>query len=771
VPDEVAKRRGGASRTRPGDSADTGRPAGASASHHASAFVLRESKLRIPEWRQGAVRRRKLVESLLQSTAPFVVVSAPSGAGKTIGVRQWVEAEERPASWLHLDRGDNDPVTLLHYLARALAGVATVDPAVESWLGLPMPPLQKAIVPALAEAMTRAPPLVLVLDDVHLVRDPRCWAALWPILSSPPAGSTVVLCGRTDPPLPLPRLRAEERVVEYRYAELAFDRDEVAELLVIRGLPATEGLVDHLLATAEGWAAGLYLVATALKRQGTTGWPPDPAAARRDIADYLAGEVLTEQPPEYVEFLTHTSIVDRLSPALCNALTGRIDGLDMLRRVEKENLFVVRLDGDMGWYRYHHLFAELLEGELRRRDPGAVPELHRRAAGWYEERDQVRQAVRHWLAAGELERAGDLVAARWMSRYDMGRLLAARLWLDEFGAGQELAYPPLTIASAWIRGLTGEPVAAGRLLARLDSADLEAPSPDGMACLRSSVALLAAVLGTGGAVGMRRQADLAVALESGNARTGLWLALATHTAGLAAALCGDAGPAAESLHAAARHDSSVRSSIEEASLGHLSLMAADEGLWDDAESYALEAAAKSEVYDLEDYLPSVPARMARDRLSARAGDADAAADLEELFDGLDPRFCQWLGPQIALILAEVALEGGDVPRAHHWLVEAGEGLDRWSAPSLTRRAGELERRLRERAVVEPVSVAEQRVLELLATYLTVPEIATRLALSPNTVASHVRSLHRKLGATSRSATVERAIELGLLAGRPAAPAD
>ena len=353
----------------------------------------------------------------------------------------------------------------------------------------------------------------------------------------------------------------------------------------------------------------------------------------------------------------------------------------------------------------------------------------------------------------------------------MGRLLAARLWLDEFGPGQEVAYPPLTIASAWIRGLTGEPVAAGRLLARLDDADLEAPSLDGMACLRSSAALLAAVLGMGGAAGMRRQADVAVALESGNAGTGPWLAVATHTAGLAAALCGDDGSAAESLRAAARQGSRLRSSVEEASLGRLSLLAADEGRWDDAESYALEAAAKNEVYDLEDYLPSVPARMARDRLSARAGDADAVADLEELFDGLDPGFSQWQGPQIALILAEVALEGGDVPRVHHWLVEAGEGLDRWLAPGLARRAGELERRLRERAVMEPVSVAEQRVLELLATYLTLPEIASRLALSPNTVASHVRSLHRKLDSSSRSATVERAIELGLLAGRPDAPAD
>ena len=246
--------------------------------------------------------------------------------------------------------------------------------------------------------------------------------------------------------------------------------------------------------------------------------------------------------------------------------------------------------------------------------------------------------------------------------------------------------------------------------------------------------------------------------------------LATHVAGLAAALCGDSEAAIACLHRVASRGCSARSAIEQASLGHLSLIAADEGRWDDAEIYALEATAKTEHQDPDDYLPSVPARVARDRLSARAGDADAVADLEELFDGLEPDCRQWQGQQIALILAEVALDGGDLQQAHQWLHEARQRLDRWSAPGLALRARELEKRLRERAVMEPVSVAEQRVLELLATYLTVPEIAARLALSPNTVASHVRSLHRKLGATSRSATVERALELGLLAGRPAAPA-
>jgi LuxR family maltose regulon positive regulatory protein len=358
-----------------------------------------------------------------------------------------------------------------------------------------------------------------------------------------------------------------------------------------------------------------------------------------------------------------------------------------------------------------------------------------------------------------------------MSRYEVGRLLSARLWLDEFGPGQELAHPPLTVASAWLRCLTGDAAAAARLLDRLDPASLEAPSPDGAACLRSSVAILSCVLGAGGATGMRRASDVAVGLEAGNTRTSVWSDLAAHFAGLAAALCGYSEAGIACLDRVARRDGNAGSYVKQASLGHLSLIAADVGRWDDAASHALEATANTEHNTLDDYLLSLPARVARDRLSARDGDADAVADLEELFDGLEPDCRQWQGLQIALILAEVALEGGNVSLAHHWLLEAGEGLDRWSAPGLARRAQELERRLRERAVTEPVSVAEQRVLELLATYLTVPEIATRLALSPNTVASHVSSLHRKLGATSRSATVERAIELGLLAGRPAAPAD
>jgi LuxR family transcriptional regulator, maltose regulon positive regulatory protein len=714
-----------------------------------------------------AVRRKGFIGSLAGATAPLVVVSAPSGAGKTLAVCQWLEVDERPAAWLHLDRGDNDPVTLLQYVAGALRRVTPLDPAVHSWLCLPQPPVQQVIVPTLAAAAAAGPPFVLVLDDVHVVREPRCWAVLWPILDTLSPSSAAVLCGRADPLLPLPRLRAEERLAEFRYEQLAFGRDEVRELMMLHGLTPEAIQVERLLEATEGWAAGLYLGALALKRRGAVDLPARPTDGQSDMVDYLADEVLAEQPQEVVEFLTRTSIVDRLSPALCDDLTGRGDGVDMLHGIERENLFIVRLDDGRGWYRYHHLFAQMLQAELRRREPTAVTELNRRAAAWFEAEDQVRHAVRHWVAAGELARAGDLVAARWRSRQDGGRLLSARLWLDELGPGQELAHPPLTVAAAWLRALTGEPTAARSLLTALDPEVLDAPSPDGAASLRSSAAALDALLGTGGPEGMRANAGLAVELECRSGRGTLWLDFASHLLGVGEALCGDVRVAVEALLRAAGRGSGIQSGVELAALGHLSLMAGDEGRWEEAEGYAAQAALLASAYDIEDYLPSVPARLARDRLRARAGDEDAAADLEELLRSLDPTFCQWLGPLAALLLAEVAMQRNDASAVQRWLGEARERLARWSeAPGITRRTEQLERLCLMRLRVEQISDAERRVLELLPTHLTIREIGARLGVSPNTVSSHVASLHRKLGVTSRSETVARAIELGLLAVRP-----
>ena len=451
------------------------------------------SKLCRPEDRADLVVRRRLVSAFVREIAPLIVVSAPSGSGKTLAVSQWLEADERPSAWLHLDGGDDDPVTLLHYLSRALEDVASVPAAVHSWLRLPQPPVAEAIVPALVSAVAAARPFVLVLDDVHRVRDERSWAAAWQVLTALPDGSVAALCGRTDPPLPLARLRTVGGLAEVRFAQLAFDREELAELLRLRGLEARPDLVSDLLETTEGWAVGSYLAVVAMARPDGREARLTTAATAREVQDYLTSEVLAEQPEETVDFLLRTSIVERVSPDLCDALTGRLDGAALLERVERDNLFVIALDRERGWYRYHRLFSAALRAELGRRAPTLVCSLHRKAAVWFQARDQVRHAVRHWLAAGDLSAAGDLVAGRWLSRYDSGRILTASLWLDEFEPDQYLAHPPLTVAAAWVKALTRRAGQACHLLGALDSSALDADSFDGTASLRSSAALLDAL--------------------------------------------------------------------------------------------------------------------------------------------------------------------------------------------------------------------------------------------------------------------------------------
>ena len=736
------------------------------------AFVPRETKLHAPRIPQRTVPRARLVEMLLTGTAPLVVFSAPAGSGKTLTVRQWLESDDRASAWLQLDAGDNDPVTLLQYVARVLIHVSPLDPVVLSWLALPEPPVQKAILPALVAAASVAPPFIMVLDDTHVVGDARCWRLLWAIVEGLSAGSTVVVCGRSDPPLPLSRLRSQALLAEYRFPQLAFDRDETGRLLALHAVAAAAAAVDDLMTATEGWPAGVYLAVLAWKTGARSVPTLAPTGDRREIADYLASEVLAEQSEEVVRFLTRTSIVWRLCPELCAVLTGRDDSALMLQAVERDNLFLMPLDGCREWYRYHHLFSEWLQVELRRREPRLIPDLHRRAAAWFERDDDVADALHHWLGAGDVQRAGDLVAARWVAYFLTGRVWTARQWVDMFTPDQVRLHAPLRVAAAWLSCFTGDVDMSRGLLLGLESPELDGPSPDGAASVRSSATIARSLLAGEGPFQMREDARLAARLEE-EAGRGPWHGLASQLLGVAEMLCGDDAAAVGPLVSAAWESEALHNGVELAALGHLSLLAGDEGRWEEAEQHAAEAARRAASYELGDYLPSVPARLARDRLCARAGDDDAVVDLEELLQRADPDFCPWLGVQAGLLLAEASIERGDEPAARRRLDEANAILERWArAPGLVRRIEKLEAILRARSSVEPLSAAEVRVLELLPTSLTVAEIAGRLGVSPNTVGTHVKALHRKLGAGRRSEVVERAVAFGLLpAPRAQPPAD
>jgi len=716
-------------------------------------FVARETKLHSPRLQSRLVRRSRLIEDLVRC-----------------GLPEWMDADDRPFAWLQLDRGDNDPVTLLQYLARTLGRVTPLDPVVRSWLELTEPPVEKVIAPTVATAISSAPPFVLVLDDSHLVRERRCWSLVSGLVEALPAGSTIVVSGRTDPLLPLPLLRTRGVLAEYGMEQLAFDREETRRLLELHGVDAEDEALDALLTATEGWAAGIYLAVLAAHRRGAALAEVPITGDRYEIAEYLTTEVLAGLDLETVRFLTRTSVVWRLCGELCDALTGRGDGAAMLEAIDRDNLFLMRVDGGAGWYRYHHLFADLLHAELHRREPRRVPELHRRAAQWFEGRDRVDDAVHHWLAAGEVEVAGDVVAARWMSRYLTGRSFTARRWLDAFTPEQIRAHAPLAVAAAWVYALTGESATARGLLATLGPVPAGLPSPDAAVSVASSVAILRGMLADGGPERMREEARRALSLEAASRRSP-WHGFACDLLGVAELLCGHDAAAEEALRMAAVENRTLRSGIELAAVGHLSLIAGDAGRWGDAEDHAAEAARIAASYELPACLPSVPARMARDRLCARAGDDDAVADLEDLVGALDPGFCPWGPIQAALLIAEAFIDRDDAQTARRWLDRARGGVVRWAeAPGLTRRIDALEEALQERAAVEPITRAEGRVLALLASNLTLPEIAARLSVSPNTAATHVKSIYRKLGVTRRSQAVDRAAALGLpRSGRQGGP--
>ena len=490
-----------------------------------------------------------------------------------------------------------------------------------------------------------------------------------------------------------------------------------------------------------------------------------PAGDERAIADYLIAEVLSMQTEEVTDLLTRASVADRVCPSLCDALTGRSDGAGILERLVHENLLVLPLDERRVWYRCHHLLRELLLSELERRDPQLVPELHRRAARWFREAGRPGECLHHLLAAGEVEDAAGVAASEWWPHYLSGRVWTARQWLDLFTGEQVRDYPALRLAGAWIYAFTGEPDMARGLVRGLDPSTLDDQSVDDETrSPRSSLAMIRALLAADGPYQMREDAREAVRLEEGG--PGPWPSLCDLVLGVSESLCGDDVTAVRRLQRAALLGKVLRNGTDLAALGELSLIAGDQGDWDEATACALEAAKRAESYATGDYLPAALARLARDRLCGRSGDLDAIADLEDLHTHASPDFCPWIRIRAAQALAEAHLLLGDTRSALRLLGDAREVLSRWAAaPGLARRLDRLERAVLLRVSLDPPSPAELRVLELLPTNLTAREIAGRLSISPNTVGTHVKSLHRKLGAARRSELVDRAVEIGLLPAR------
>ncbi|MCC6791970.1 MAG: helix-turn-helix transcriptional regulator, partial [Thermomicrobiales bacterium] len=378
---------------------------------------LLATKLHVPAWRPGSVSRPRLVAALERGAGrKLTLVSAGAGFGKSTLLAEWLTSDQagnRPVAWVSLDSGDNDPALFWTYLVTALcqARPAAGEHALSLLRSPHPPPIESVLTVLINELAALEETIILVLDDLHTIESRPIHEALAFLIDRLPPSLRLVAATRADPPLPLSRYRGRGELAEVRTADLRFSPEEAAAFFnEMMGYELAVGDVAALEARTEGWIAGLQLAALSLRGQrDVAGFIRTFAGDHRYVVDYLIEEVLQRQPEDDRTFLLQTAILDRLNGPLCSAVTGQNDGGARLEALERGTFFVVPLDDTRTWYRYHHLFGDVLRARLLAEQPDLVAPLHRRASAWFERHGSTADAIRHALAGGDVERAADLV--------------------------------------------------------------------------------------------------------------------------------------------------------------------------------------------------------------------------------------------------------------------------------------------------------------------------------------------------------------------------
>jgi len=418
---------------------------------------LLQTKLYIPKLRHGQVERPRLLERLSRGAeSKLTLVSAPAGFGKTTLLAEWLEgaaSDGISTAWLSLDPGDSQATTFWSYVIAALQTVAPGFGANSlSLLRQPQPPAIEAILATLVNELSETShQIIFVLDDYHAIDARDVDQGMAFLLDHLPRHVHVVIATRADPAFPLARLRGRAELAEIRAADLRFTPDEaLAYLNEVMGLNLTASDVSALEERTEGWIAALQLAALSLQgRDDVAGFIAGFAGDDRYIVDYLVEEVLHRQPEEVRSFLLDTSILDRLTGPLCDAVTGQSGGKAMLEALDRANLFLVPLDDRRQWYRYHHLFADVLMARLKDEQPDRVPELHRRASDWYEHNGDRSEAIRHALAGEDFDRAASLIESAVPALRQGHQEVTALRWLRALPDEVIGRRPFRRVACAW----------------------------------------------------------------------------------------------------------------------------------------------------------------------------------------------------------------------------------------------------------------------------------------------------------------------------------
>jgi LuxR family maltose regulon positive regulatory protein len=731
---------------------------------------LVEFKLDVPPPREGQVWRTTLVKRLRSSTdTRFVSVSAPTGYGKTSALSQWAAADDRPFAWLSIDPCDNDPAILLTYLAESLDRLSPLAPAVfRALTSIDGSPWTSAV-PRLATAISSMPdPFVLVLDDAQDLEHRPCVDVLMAIARHVPAGSQLVVSGRRDSSLPLAALRARGELLELGVPELALTDGEARELLAQAGVELSEDEAAELNQRAEGWAGGLYLAALALQTAPAHVTVSTFSGSDRFVLDYVRSEHLSRLEQDELEFLTCSAVLDRMCGPLCDALLDRSDSATLLEKVERENLFLVPLDHTRHWYRFHHLFRELLRADLERLPPEVVAGLHRRASEWCAQNGEPEAAVAHARAAGDVDDVAALVATYALPFYRSGRAGTVEDWLGPFDDSELLErFPAVATVGTFLHALRGRPSTAERWAAAVEHSAPDATMPDGSPGT-AWAALVRAFLCGDGLERMRADADTARAQLS---LSSAWRPAALLLEAVARLLLGDRDAAEAFL------DDVTREAAEEGAvyagivahaerallaLGRGDLLAADAELGR-ARRFLDDGAL--------DGIETAILWAAEARLATRLGDAARAREHLVEAERLRPLLTEaqsWFSVQVRVELARSYLALADPEDAERVVDEARRILRlRPGLGVLGRQIDELGAQIDAfsgtvSGWASTLTAAELRLLPLLTTHLSFREIAERLSVTRNTVKTQAISIYRKLDATSRSEAIARAVALGLV---------
>ena len=726
-------------------------------------------RLTPPEPPAHAVSRPRLLERLRDaSSASLVVIQAPAGYGKTTLLTDWAAKEPREVAWLTVEPGDDDGVALAGAVASALERSGPLPDDVFGALRGGEGALVPLALPRIGRALeARGGPFVLVLDDVHHVTSARATDVLQALIRHTPPGSQVVLCGRARPPIPLARLRASGQLAELSIADVRMNEAESLEVLRASGVELNDTAGAALAERTEGWAAALYLSGLIL-RDGEPAAGHDAVRGDDDaIAGYFREEVTAGASAQDLEFLTRTSILEHLTPELCDAVLERNDSAERLRALAQADLFVAPLDRRSGTFRVHQLFREHLRVRLRRGEPGAEPELHRRAAAWCAEVGDFDGAIRHGLDAGDREAAAALVWQLTPAYESQGRAATLRRWLTWFTPEDMGTFPSLALTAGWSELDGGDGRRAADWAAMATAAGGDAVLADGSP-VAGLAALLEAAIAEHGIVEVQASAAQAQALLPDDSPLQCICLLLL---GSAAQMTGDPVAARELLtdgvRIATRHDIPSPRTL---CLAQLALLDIADGRWEHAHELMHRARNFQHRDGLRDYATQAGVFAVSALVSAERGDAASAhadALIAARLMAIQQAFIPWFGAQARWALAQAQLRLGDLDAARTYAAEALREVQKDPGSTILREQIERGRLEIEEAGggahgTHALTTAELRTLQYLPTHMSLREIGERLYVSRNTVKTHTVAIYRKLEASSRSEAVGRARALGLL---------